>query len=454
MKKYFVLFMALGACVAISCNKEIKTPAGGMKTVTITATVDDGDAKTSYVDGATFSWSAGDQISILCSNGEFYPFTAQSTAAVTSFTGSIPDGVSLGDYAFFPADAYHAYSGLKFSIPEYKDLTSHTSADMPMVGDKGEGNSYSFMHCSGAAKITVGNIPSKFVSLKITMTHPSLKLSGLFGVFKSGEFWRYNPDTGSNDSEKTFSRKVAVVDGNASIYIPYASAADWWGRNTVSVIGYDSSDVATTLIESKTMSKSLGAIARAHVLPLAPLVLNGLEYIEWTDPGVSNFTVSYGGTSMRILDWKGTSDSYYVYFRFRINKEKIAYDSTNMTYDSSNASYIYMAFDTNDMTGTNASGGVQGSGWDAQAFVRPFTGTTQGSVEFKDGEDASSYIQNPIGTSTSKKVTTNGYIDGANAYVSIAIPRSAIGAPSSGASIKVQSAMNYYYTDTGTLVLK
>ncbi|MBO4605983.1 MAG: hypothetical protein J5667_05555 [Bacteroidales bacterium] len=464
MKKIALFFSALCACLLFSCTQELATPQEpeispepGMQTVTITASI--AETKTSYAESGSdliFSWTAGDEISVYCSDNNFYTFTANSTAATTTFTGVVPDGVTLGSRAFFPADANHDLHDYKYHIPESKDLTSHPSAEIPMIGNKGEGNAYSFTHCCGATKLTLINIPSKFVSVQISMSHPSLKLSGTFGVFTDEGFWRWNPTGASTDSEKIFSRKVVVSDHTASIYVPYASGSDWWGNNTISVIGYDSLDNPTTLISSKTMGSSIGTIARAHVKPLTPLPLVNLLDVDWTDDvAIPLFTVSYGGSSMRILDWKGTSDDYYIYLWYRINKSKIAYDDTLLTYDSSDASYIYIGFDYIDAAGASAGGGIQGSVWDARAFVRPFTGTTKGTIEFKDGYDASSYVQKPVSTTLSGvKVYTTGYIVGSDAFVAIAIPRSSLGSPSSGTEVDVQCAMNYYYTDTGTITLK
>ena len=457
MKKTFVLFAAFVACITLSCNKineEVVDPETGMKTVTITATIDEPETRTSYADGTgAFSWTAGDEISVLCDDNNVYTFTANSTAATSTFTGNIPSGVGLGARAFFPADAAHDVLGYSYHIPESKDISGHPSADIPMVGTK-SGNAYLFSHCCGATKLTIDNIPSTITKVLITVSHPSLKLSGSFSVFTSGGYYRWNADAAGSESEKVFSRKVAVSSNTASIFIPYASGGDWWGTNTVNVIGYDALDTPTNLIVNKAMASSIGAVERAHIKPLTPLPVNKLPFIDWTDAGISDYTVSYGGSSMRILDWKGTSDKYYVYFRFRINKAKIAYDDTNSTYDSSDASYIYIAFDTGD-GGAAASGGIQGGAiYEAQAFVRPFTGTTKGTIEFKEGDDPSSYIDCPVGTHSGSKVTTTGYIDGSDAYVSIAIPRSKIGSPASASTIHVQAAMNYYYTDTGDLVLE
>ena len=321
MKKYALIIAAICACL-ISCTKEnpkfnddAASPA--MKTVTITATTDEVLTKTSYAGGTSFSWTAGDQISVYCSDGNFYTFTADETGATSAFTGSIPDGVSLGSRAFFPADDSHDLANYLYHIPETKDMTGHPSADIPMIGDKGEDDSYTFAHCCGATKLTITNIPANIVSVQISIASPSLKLSGDFGVFTDAGYWRWNPRAASTDSEKNFSRKVAVADHEASIYIPYASGSEWWGKNVVNVTGFDASNSSTALVTDKEMSKSIGTVARAYVLPLKPLVLSNLNNIDWTSADIATSTVDPSDSRKCLTELKLAADAYYMYARVK-----------------------------------------------------------------------------------------------------------------------------------------
>ena len=321
MKKYALIIAAICACL-ISCTKETpkfqeETASPAMKTVTITATTDEALTKTSYAGGTSFSWTAGDQISVYCSDGNFYPFTADETGATSTFTGSIPDGVSLGNRAFFPADDSHDLANYFYHIPETKDMTGHPSADIPMIGDKGEDDSYTFAHCCGATKLTITNIPANIVSVQISIASPSLKLSGDFGVFTDAGYWRWNPKAASTDSEKNFSRKVAVADHEASIYIPYASGSEWWGKNVVNVTGFDASNASTALVTNKEMSKSIGVVARACVLPLKPLVLSNLNNVDWTASDVATSTLDPSNSKKCLTDLKVASDAYYMYARVK-----------------------------------------------------------------------------------------------------------------------------------------
>lgn len=454
MKKFAFFFAALCACL-ISCNKEISdpqndvtTPEVAMQTVTITATINDDVTKTSYAGGTTFSWTAGDEISVLCSDNVFRTFTANSTGTTTTFSGTLPSEVSLGDYAFFPADAGHLREGLKFSLPESKDLTGHPSADMPMVGDKGDKNTYSFMHCSGASKFTLTNIPSSIVAVEVSFVSASLKLSGLFGVFKSAGEWRWNADGGSTTSEKTFTRKVSVVNHTAEVYLPYAWGTNMWANNTVTVKGYDSSANEYAIFTGLTMKGTSDYnYVRAHVQPLTPLGMNQLGFIDWTAVSIPTFAGNGTGNNYgeRIIQWKAFKDSYYLYFWYKILKEKIKFGTTSYD-DSQSRFYIGLDLDNNATTGsTDSWAGNPSDGWEARIEVRPWSGTVNGSPEIAAGTNSNSWIERPVDTTLGAKVSQCGSFDATYAYLQISIPLSALG--DMGSTINVRHAMQWaYYT--------
>ncbi len=354
MKKTFYILAAYAACFAISCNKEItteepinevETPEVEMQTITIKATIDDIVTKSYYAGGTTFNWNAGDEISVYCSDGNFYTFSADGTGTSTTFTGAIPAGKSLGAYAFFPADAGHTHGN--FYLPSYKDVTSHTSADIPMVGLKGGGDVYSFAHCAGAALLTIENVPDGVTSATITVE--SYNSSNASECYKlSGSFYihgrelapttttpNWDGDYAATDAEKQFSRKVTVTDHTAQLYIPCPAGADNWVPNKLTVIGHTSGG-NVTLYDEKAM-KNLGTVARAHVLPLKSLVYSQLGHIDWS--GISGYTGDGNYAAFKV-----TSDEKYVYFYSKVKKEQVKWGTTDGA--GENGSYIYYGVDT------------------------------------------------------------------------------------------------------------
>ena len=417
MKKTFVLFAAFVACITLSCNKineEVVDPETGMKTVTITATIDEPETRTSYADGTgAFSWTAGDEISVLCDDNNVYTFTANSTAATSTFTGNIPSGVGLGARAFFPADAAHDVLGYSYHIPESKDISGHTSADIPMVGTK-SGNAYLFSHCCGATKLTIDNIPSTITKVLITVSHPSLKLSGSFSVFTSGGYYRWNAAGAGSESEKVFSRKVAVSSNTASIFIPYASGGDWWGTNTVNVIGYDALDTPTNLIVNKAMASSIGAVERAHIKPLTPLPVSKLQFIDWTDAGVFTSNLDPESSKKCLTELKVTADAYYMYARVKAPVSGYAGDYLDVYLSDGNPSGSHYAIaDDNHY-------------W-----------TTSGEVVYAQEHKGSVTTSSITMTFNGSSIETDTLNDGDNVYWYMAFPRSAHSLLSSSGTVYV-----------------
>ena len=313
MKKTFVLFAAFVACIALSCskiNEEIVDPETGMKTVTITATIDEPETRTSYT-GSTFSWTTGDQISVLGSDNIFYTFTATSTAASTTFTGELPVGVNLDDsFALFPADAGHTTT--KFSVPKTKDTRATGSADLPMYGKKGAGNVYSFTHMTGGIRLTIGNFPASITYATISVVNASLKLSGLFTINESGEYHVWSAAGGSSVDEKSFIRTVPVVDCKADVFIPYAAGGDMWANSTLNVTGYNSSDVPTVFVTDKNIKGNGTAHVRAQIIPYQPLMLYNAP--DFSLPGV--VTTSCGANHTQVAEMKSYADKGYIHLQF------------------------------------------------------------------------------------------------------------------------------------------
>lgn len=336
MKKYAFILAALSACIVVSCNKEQPTvideepavdpqeettePEEQWQTITIKAIVDEDVTKTSYANGTTFNWTEGDEVSILASDEKFYTFTATSSGTKTDFTGSIPSGKTLGSYAFFPADNSHTNG--HFNLPKYKDLTSHNSADIPMVGHKGTGDVYSFVHCAGAALLTIDNIPSGVTSATITVesAHASdpthcIKLSGSFWIDDretTEPYW--SGAYAATDDEKQFSRKVPVSNHKAQVYVICPGGYNNTCPNKLTVTGH-TSEGDVYLVTDKAMKK-LGQVNRATVLPLTPLVLNNLSRVNWTDASVATSTLdSWQTSTVGLTRMDVVADGYYVYAR-------------------------------------------------------------------------------------------------------------------------------------------
>ena len=463
MKKTLLFFAAaIFAIAAVSCNRIEQVPETGDVTVTpqripvtITATVQE-DTKTTYAGGTTFSWTAGDKISVLTYNSsadtyKYEEFTASSTGASSSFTGSMDPGFALSSYALYPASDDHDYdpndwAAIHFNIPKSKDCSSVATAELPMVATR-TGDVFSFSHCSGAAKIVVDNIPEKYTSVTISFSSKSggVKISGTFGIHDGGSgVFGWSSAYAEDANDRVFSRKVPVNSHSATLYIPFATGGTIYDGNTVTVTGHDG--VNNDVIYSNTSVKSIGSFSRATVIPLTTLHMNNLKSINWSGSGISSF-----GESGYVQLWKAASDSYYIYFLVQVAASRAA-----------SGKYIYTGFNTNGTDddglpsayGTGLSMDGDPSDMEALSLVFPFASVDATTITFKDGIDSEGFIQKPVKTSTGK-VTTWGYQTGdlstGTATIVFAIERSKIGSPEG--TIKVQHAFDWSPSTIGTFTL-
>lgn len=431
MKKYFVLFTALTACIIISCNKEIKdspidntddiiatTPVG--RTVTIMAECEPG-TKTFYDGGTDFSWTVGDKISVLTYNSstddyKYKDFVADKTASASTFTGTLDDGYELSNIALFPASDDHGYDSgdyypISFNIPQYKDCVSHESADLPMVAEK-SGDVYAFKHCSGAAKITIDNIPAKYTSVTISFTTTDsgtgVILSGTFNTRKrSSGFFAWDPDYASTDDERNFTRKVPVTSNSATVYLPFATGGSIYSGNTLTVTGHDG--VNNDVIYSNTAVKSLGSFSRATITPLATLHINKLRSIDWSS--VTTSVTSDGNYKELKVDY----DPYFVYFHTIRNRNDELWGSSG---------YIYYMLDTDSSTSTGGADPNNSSdtGYDSIFYFSPYAGTASPlAPDFKTTLSAS--VSYPAETPSFNAADFQGSYDASTITLNFAVKR-------------------------------
>lgn len=324
MKKITIILAALAAAFAVSCTKETpetqtpqdSTVPAGMKLVTISASIEGADTKTSYDADGKFSWTKGDQISVMGTGYGFYTLTAISDGPTTTFTGYIPEGVTLRQEAFYPADeATNRTDGsYYFNIPMYKDLSQSFSADLPMGAYSGTAN-YEFKHITGAALLTFTNFPAEVETAEISIVNARLKLTGIFNAYLSSGLWTWNSKADVAEEERTLIRKVPVVGGQAQLYMPYNGSLWWDYTSTVNIKGYDAAGNEYVLLKDKKMKPDEATAVRGVVKKYDPLALpDYVPAVDWNkvdwaaensvSPSVEGFT-----------DVKVVADKYYMYAR-------------------------------------------------------------------------------------------------------------------------------------------
>ena len=341
MKKliYFCAITAALAACARTSLEEINVPnqepkeepkeeviPSGTKVLTITANKDT-DTKTSYAGDKTFSWSEGDQISVLCNDGTnnlWQTFDVQEVAASSKFKATVAANVKLGaldgtKVALYPANSDHLFTSatsgnISFYIPAERDFRAssggHQESAIPMFAWGTDEDNYAFSNLTGAAKFTFTNVPCSRV--KMVYTVPGVKLNGTYRLLfdsinkndASNVHW--DADNAADDSEKTITYYGDVDGSSVSFYLPYTQGTIS-GPSTLQLIDVTTNTVLYNNTQVGDISVTKNQIA---VLPAQSLSFQSAYNINWS--AVSKATNSSDACrALRML--KATADATYIY---------------------------------------------------------------------------------------------------------------------------------------------
>ena len=237
MRKSILLgasMLLLAATVA--CNRQEKDlePADGFVKLRFEAVVTDGSTRTVYEGDKTVSWVAGDQISVLVSNGsdqKVATFTADETL---TFEGTVPEGYTTIVAAAYPADAAHTFdaAGVKtLNLPASRTLAegADPASILPLAGTFADGV-MTFHHPFGALKFTVDNVPATAVRFRFTTF--GHRVSGSYALDDQLE------DT-LTDAEKSMDIVFPAAEGSHSFYVPLP-AGELYPESVIAL--YDAED--------------------------------------------------------------------------------------------------------------------------------------------------------------------------------------------------------------------
>lgn len=465
MKQIHLSWLLMAAAVITACEKErVETEPAVEKTsyvYSVKATISsDAETRTDYDASGKFSWSAGDQISVLFNDGEtnkFFTLTTEAGGETATFTGTIDAGYTIGAtdktdedlkiWALYPASENHSYTeGANPSFyvqPEVDFTETHFSANIPMYDQLTEQGTFSFKNLASTYKFTVKDLDSRVKKVKFQIhNQTTYALSGLWPI--SGNTTKYvNYDYASPGSEKsTLTYTSSVTDGQAVFYVSSRYAGQFQPVIKIFDAEHDFLLKEFTAGAAKK-PESMTEVQRISLsvpteLPVA--IVDGV-IDEWDN--VSAITTNKD----RIVEWKYTSDEENIYFLYKIDKTKIEWGGSNYDWKS----YIYVAFDNDNdsSSGANAGAALNG-GYEAQASFYPWRGTVEGSPECFKGLETHGAIENPIGNSVGN-ATIAGSFDNAYCYVEVSIPRNLIGSPTG--DITVNHSMSWQTTGETVITL-
>ena len=452
MKRIAVLFMAAAVLAAGQKEKENVAEPAAPGTYTYTIEAGHGETRTDYDAEGTFTWTAGDQISVLFNNGtqnKFFTLTAAAPGATAVFSGEIEEGYTIGAadgtetdkkiWALYPASDQHTYAdgAVSFYVQPSADFTqTGFSANIPMYDLLTEEGELSFKNMASTYKFTVKNLVEGVQKVKFEIyNQTTYGLSGLWPIHAGEVYVDYG--YAAPGSEKSTLTYISDVDENhqASFFV----SCRYYGNFQPVIRVYDADHdyllkefTAGKTLQPSSMTK-VQKIALSVDTELPPVFVDG-KIEEWADVEAIN------GNSTRILEWKYISDENNLYFLFKIDKSKISAGDWG--------SYIYTGYDTdNDSTsGADAGAGVTG-GFEAMSSVFAWRGDP---VECFNGKDTNGQIACPVGTKTDN-VTVAGTFDGDYCYVETCVPLDKIGSPNG--NITVKHGMNYYVTDQAVITV-
>lgn len=367
--KHFIIPMMLMAVAALaSCEKQntLNEPEAqkGTYTYTLSATAPDmmetdgaGNAqapisKTDYNASGVFSWSVGDQISVLFhkdDDNKFFTFTTSGSGATADFTGTVDDGYTIGAsdgdamdkkiWALFPASANHSYTAgsfPKFYVQPSVDFSAtHFSANIPMYALNAAEGALSFTNIASTYKFIVTGIKAGVSKVQFRIhNQETYGLSGLWDIINHGsteikelEYEYASP--GSANSTLTY---INNVTSNQAVF--YVSCRYWGHFQPVVTV----TNCATGVdIKTFTASTYKSPNYMDHVWPITLDVseANGGDYFapaisidgdmsDWDPSNNANLTdgTNYKAVVSGSSKWKEfrvAYDSRYVYFYVKRN---------------------------------------------------------------------------------------------------------------------------------------
>lgn len=354
-KAFFISFgvLTLFACGKIDNNSSISIIDESSKSgssPSIVGIIDNVPVKTSYTAEGKFSWVENDKIAVQITNGETYSshlFKAASSAQQTTFSvfnAAIPDGFSLGDYAFYPADlkysegygiigdlGYNNDNPVTVSLPSiteewYIPFLSNTQLMQmtPLIGKKqteSEGVvTYKFVSATGMLKLNFSDVPN-VSGLRIYLSHPSYPLCGNFSLSEDNTILAENYISGSSTRELRpapsfttayIALPIGTIPAGLTIKLGNTSG-DVYSQITTS----ETIDIERNTVTDLTMSiKALGSSVQLCSTstsdnPMATVtVADGEAVALATDPNV-NTAIDYLKTA-NISHWRGGVDGGWI----------------------------------------------------------------------------------------------------------------------------------------------
>ena len=248
MKKRFIL-ISLATVAFFSCVKpEVDHTIVPENEYNATLTASVPVTKVAIVDdNIKLSWTKGDKISVLTSNGVYktFVYNGESGAEEAEFKGYLDEGETIGGYAIYPANPQHAVNDGVPSLnlsSEYEWNGCEVMGPMvAVVGDEGA----SFTHAGGLFAFDAKNVPAGAKGFKF-----STSAKNVVGVFPYADGVVTAADS-EQGSSVTMWFDALEREGDMKFFIPVPVGT--YEDFTVSYIASDNSEKSIRSSSSKNV---------------------------------------------------------------------------------------------------------------------------------------------------------------------------------------------------------
>ncbi|MBQ8242107.1 MAG: hypothetical protein IJZ40_01310 [Bacteroidaceae bacterium] len=216
MKISFYLATAIVALSWMGCSQEEATNEIMSGANVIQATIES-SSRSAVTDAGVFSWTTGDEISLLDeSNKDTYTYSGSGN----NFTPPTPVKVTTSVVAYYPANENHTTT--KFYLPVTygntdTEYVASTNAAM-IATSPTEGNTYAFMHLGGVMRFNVKNVPVNADGFRFSVS--GKKITGEFEVKSGITKTIATEDDPSSNNTVTIRFKKLTEAKDMTFYVP------------------------------------------------------------------------------------------------------------------------------------------------------------------------------------------------------------------------------------------
>ncbi len=313
------------AMVAASCSSDDDAfEVGGEgqcegTKITLFASVDDNNGEgtrstfTEYEDAdgkwVDFKWAKGDQISVFTTLEDDWSiaFTLDEESDGQGngiFTGTIPEGKTMGTVALYPHHGLNNWETLYMpAVHDYSDKEYTPDTHAPLYGTI-NGNAISFKYLTGVVKVTLRNVPAG--ASEFIFTTPGKKISNELAIETSGGEKVINvaDENDYNYTYQAYDFKPLTEAQDMVFYVPLPVGTY---ENGFKIGVYEIGETYSKVLFEK-VTTSAKTINRAEVMPMKALDAADFKGYELTG---NTFTV-YTAEGLQAVN-KIISDDFDTY---------------------------------------------------------------------------------------------------------------------------------------------